>query len=278
MAPPDFSMSSLVASPTVPMIGRAKSRVGASIWLVRMESAPGIARILEPSGRSGASMRSTIARTNASLPAAATFAAYALALILTTFASRIADALALSLLTFDLSMPILNTVRSSTIAAPSSPSSSPRSGYRRRCVSRFVPSSCGCTMLGCQLVFHCPDSLDSLASVWYAQLSGTPGNVQLNDKRAVAEDRSRETDATVTLGFRGPIPLTNGLNRSLTAVPVEPTKGNGDRSLALRPAANAAAARSGVSPLESGFSLGSEIPHPASATARISSRHPYRAE
>jgi hypothetical protein len=105
-----------------------------------------------------------------------------------------------------------------------------------------------------------------------------PGNVQLNDKLAVAEDRSRETDATVTLGLRGPIPLTNGLNISLTAVPVEPTKGNGDRSFALRPEASAAAARSGVSPLESGFGLGSEIPHPANATARISSRHPDRAE
>ena len=68
------STSSLVASPTVPMIGRAKSRVGASIWLVRMESAPGMARIFEPSGRSGASIRSTIAGTNASLLAAATFA------------------------------------------------------------------------------------------------------------------------------------------------------------------------------------------------------------
>ena len=83
---------------------------------------------------------------------------------------------------------------------------------------------------------------------------------------------------TVTLGFRGPIPLTNGLSASLTAVPAEPTKGNGDRSFALRPAANAAAARSGVSPLESGFGLGSEIPHPASARARSSNRHPYGAE
>ena len=153
-APPDLSTSSLAASPTVPMMGRAKSRVGASIWLVRMESAPGMARIREPMGRSAASIRSTMARTKASLPAAATSAAYAFGSILTTFASRIADALALSPLTFDLSIPIRNTDRSSTIGTPSSPSSSPRSGLRRRCDSRFVPSSWGCTMPGCHVVFH----------------------------------------------------------------------------------------------------------------------------
>ena len=87
-APPDCSTSSLVASPTVPMIGRAKSRVGASICPVLMDRAPGMARIREPRGKSGASIRSTIASTNASLPAAATLAAYALGSILTTFASR----------------------------------------------------------------------------------------------------------------------------------------------------------------------------------------------
>ena len=110
------------------MIGRAKSRVGASICPVRMDSAPGMARILEPRGRSGASMRSTMAGTNAPLPAAATFFAYALGSILTTLASRIADAFASSPLTFDLSMPIRKTGRSTTMGSPSSPSSSPRSG------------------------------------------------------------------------------------------------------------------------------------------------------
>ena len=94
----------------------------------RMESAPGMARIFEPSGTSGASMRSTMAGTNALLPAAATSFAYAFALILTTLASRTAEVLAASSLTFDLSIPIRNTGRSTTIGAPSSPSSSPRSG------------------------------------------------------------------------------------------------------------------------------------------------------
>ena len=54
--------------------------------------------------------------------------AYALGLILTTLASRIADAFAFSPLTFDLSIPIRNTGRSTTMGTPSSPSSCPRSG------------------------------------------------------------------------------------------------------------------------------------------------------
>ena len=49
--------------------------------------------------------------------------------------------LAVSPLTFDLSIPIRNTARTTTMGSPSSPSSSPRSGWRRRCDSRFVPSS-----------------------------------------------------------------------------------------------------------------------------------------
>jgi hypothetical protein len=65
-------------------------------------------------------------------------------------------------------------------------------------------------MLGCQLVIHCPDSRISLASVVYTHRSGTPGNVQLNDNLALADDPSRETDPTVTLGFNGPIPATSG--------------------------------------------------------------------
>ena len=72
-------------------------------------------------------------------------------------------------------------------------------------------------MLGCQLVFHRPDSLASLASLAYVHCSGTPGKVQVKDSLAVAEDPSRETDATVTFGFSGPMPATSGWNRSLTA-------------------------------------------------------------
>src|SRR5688500_19578337 len=103
-------------------------------------------------------------------------------------------------------------------------------------------------MLGCQLVFHCPASSASRASVWYAHRSGMPANVQVNDNLAVAEDPSRETDVTVTSGFSGPIPATSGVNWSLTPAPVAPTNGSGERSLALSPAASAAAALSAVLP------------------------------
>ncbi len=161
---------------------------------MRMESAPGMARIRS---RVAGQQRPCAARwleRRRSLPAAATSSAYAFGLILTTLASRIADALALSPLTFDLSIPIRNTGRSSTIGTPSSPSSSPRSGLRRRCDSRFVPSSWGCTMLGCQLVFHCPDSLASLASVAYVHrfrnAGKGPGERQLGGcDGAVPRDR-----------------------------------------------------------------------------------------
>ena len=181
-----------------------------------------MARSSEPSGTSGASMRSTMAGTKALLPAAATFSAYAFDLILTSLASRTADDLAFSPLTFDLSIPIRNTGRTTTMGSPSSPSSSPRSGWRRRWDSRLVPSSCGCTMFGCQLVFHCPASSASLTSVGYVHRSATPGNVHVNSKLAVAEDPSRETDATVTLGFTDPMPAMSGWNWSLTAVPEAP--------------------------------------------------------
>ena len=66
------------------------------------------------------------------------------------------------------------------------------------------------------------------------------------------------------------------LNSSFTAGPEEPTNGIGERSFALSAVASAAAAWSGALPLRCGLGNGREIPHPASATARSSSRHPKR--
>src|SRR5215203_4501352 len=131
-------------------------------------------------------------------------------------------------------------------------------------------------MLGCQLVFHCPDSLASRASVAYVHCSGTPGKAQVKDSLAVADDPSRETEATVTLGFSGPMPAMSGWNRSLTAGPAAPMNGSGESSFALRPAASAAAVCSAVLPSGSEFGFSGNIPHPATAKTSVSSTYPSR--
>ena len=69
----------------------------------------------------------------------------------------------------------------------------------------------------------------------------------------MAEDPSRETDATLTLGFTAPMPAMSGWNWSLTAVLEAPRNGSCERSFALRPAASAAAAWSAESRSGSGF-------------------------
>ena len=89
--PPDSSTISLVASPTDPMIGRAKSRVGPSIWSSSIGSAPGIANTSRFRGRPASVVRKTMASTNARGPAAATLAAYALASMPTSRARRRTD-------------------------------------------------------------------------------------------------------------------------------------------------------------------------------------------
>ena len=132
-------------------------------------------------------------------------------------------------------------------------------------------------MLGCQLVFHCPDSSASRASSVYVHRSGTPGNVHVTDNLAVAEDPSRETDATVTPGFNGPMPGDERLKQIIDCCAGGAHERQRRKILALRPAASAAAAWSAVLPSGPGFGLGGNIPHPATARTRVSSTYPRRA-
>ena len=147
------------------MTGRAKSRVGPSIWSSSIGNAPGIANTSRFRGRSGSVVRKTMASTNARGPAAATFFAYALASMPTNRARRRTEASTAAASSSDLSSPIRTTGRSCTMGSPSWPSSSPRSGSSRDWVSRLVPSSWAWRMFGCQLVFHRPASSVNDASV-----------------------------------------------------------------------------------------------------------------
>ena len=159
------------------------------------------------SGRSSASARNTMASTNASAPAPATFFAYACGVDVHQagqLPGRRGGRVALRPPTCRCrSAPPSAARRSGPRPAPRS---SPRSAATRRWDSRLVPSSWGCTMFGCQLVFHRPPSWLSRASLAYAQVCGTPGKVQVTFSAAVAESSCRFTAPTVTAGRSGPMP------------------------------------------------------------------------
>ena len=133
-------------------------------------------------------------------------------------------------------------------------------------------------MLGCQFVFHCPDSSASLASVWYAHRSGTPGNVQVNDNLAVAEDPSRETDATVTPGFSGPMPVDQRLEQVIDRCAGGAHERQRREILRAQPRRQRGGRLVSSVAVGSGFGLGGNIPQPATARTRISSRHPKSSE
>ena len=266
-APSESSTISLVACPTVPRMGRAKSRVGASICSLWIGSAPLIANTSELAGRASSVSRYVIASTNASSPAAATFLAYVAALMSTSFASFVAAAVAASPSTTVLSIPIRTTGRSLAITSSSSPSTSPRSAVTRRWLSRFDPFSWGSTIEACQAVFHRPASFWSWAVVVYVHFCGTPGNVQATSNVAVAADPDVSTSPTLTAGVSGPMPRTRVWNDASTSVLAAATNSTGFRSFLLSPAASSVAARSGSSPV----GVGSPLVQPVSSSAMASS-------
>ena len=123
--PPDSSTISLVAWPTDPITGRAKSRVGLAEHLVVLDrQRSGDCEHLPVRGPLRIRGPETMASTNARGPASATFFVYALASMPTSRARRRTDASTAAGSSSDLSSPIRTTGRSCTIGSPSWPSNS----------------------------------------------------------------------------------------------------------------------------------------------------------
>ena len=159
------SIISAVTSPTVPRIGAANSRVGASGRVSLTTMAPGMAERCSGSTSAGtSSRRNTIASTNASGPAASTCLAYGAAETPTSRASCRADSPARAAFTWVRSMPNRSTGRSLTSGCPPAPRIWPRSGSTEP-ASRTSPCfSDDSTTVG----FHtaCHSSSTSFRAAW----------------------------------------------------------------------------------------------------------------
>ena len=145
--------------PTVPTIGRAKSRVGASTCSPWMGRAPGIACTAEFGGRSS----SVFAQHDRLHERLGTGVGHFLGVRASGRSRPTGPAERPTRPTGQpgravLSMPIRTTGRSIMIASPRSPSSSPRGAGSRRWLRRLPPSSCGCSTVGAQLLRQRPFS------------------------------------------------------------------------------------------------------------------------
>src|SRR6185437_13418212 len=112
---------------------------------------------------------------------------------------------------------------------------------------RLPPSRPGWTSAGVQRVFHRPPSRARSAVVSYTHDVGTPGNVQVYRKVAVAEEFWALRDATPTSGCTGPIPATSAWKAVFTSALVALANSTRLRSAWASPSASCEAARSGLS-------------------------------
>ena len=71
--------------------------------------------------------------------------------------------------------------------------------------------------------------------VVYVHFCGTPGNVQVTSRVAVAADPDRSTSLTLTAGVTGPMPRTRVWNDASTSALAAATNSTGLRSFLLKP-------------------------------------------